>query len=578
MASPAHVQDILFPQALASRSVESAGWLPQQRGLALPPGGKGTLRLACRRNPQQQFLLDLPLSRLEDVAVQITLETEQETIPVFVSKPGTDPYDLTDELQGTERFGLRVEVEDRRGSGSPEVLLEHVVLLEQARLFPAARVAYTAGDFAMGYGLACSFLATASEAAVTFPFTIGGWVILHAVGQRPMDVLAREIFLVLAVLLAYRRFRQGGASALESPAGLTILLVALDVRWEQLELLRARALDPDPENFLRLALRSSAFIDTEVREPLFLFCVKAGTWLFGPGPFSIRLTTVLLSLGVVLVAWRAGRDLFSTPVGLLTALFLALHRNFIFVNVRGYRLELYTLLLLCFTWFGFGKREWPTGRRAAALAVAGALACLTRVNTYSSLALLVVILFLRDGWPKRHLVLVLVVPILALTPSFVYWHQRYGDAMVAVNIHLKYYRNIEFADHPLIPKGADPYRGPDTDSFRYFLGEWHTPYQTLEYVVTGLQEIFMDDYGWRYLFHGIGWFMALTLLGLARWAVSRHWLLLLWVFLLVAPVAFFQRISLDFRLILHILPFLSFALMDLLECLFRHGVASSSSS
>jgi hypothetical protein len=194
---------------------------------------------------------------------------------------------------------------------------------------------------------------------------------------------------------------------------------------------------------------------------------------------------------------------------------------------------------------------------------------------------MLVLVFLRNRWPKRMLAVVAVVPLLAMVPSMIYWQQKFGDPMLAVNQHLKYYRNIEFADHPSVPAEGGPYRGPDTDSVRYFLTQWHTPAQTVSNIASGLYQIFGGEYGWRYVFLGSSLLMGLCLLGLARWALTSQWLLLAWLFLLSAPVAFFQPISLDFRLILHILPLLGLAAGDFLQAFwgyFRVQTAASAES
>lgn len=579
LARPApgdHTQAINFPQSIRPPQVETEGWIIRPEGLALAAGKKASLTLTLRRRPGEKFLIDVPLLRLEDVNLSMAAQVGDQTLPFAPAMPTTDPYDLTELLEGATDFRLRVLVSDKRKEGEAELLLQNVILLEQSPLFPLPRAAYILGHFALLFLLLKSLVATASEAAVAFPFAVSGWFIMHLTVPEPMSTFTPAIFFILGAILAWHWLRTEAPSrarpAVEKLLAAAIFLLALDVRWGQLDLLRGRALDADPETYLRLANQSRFLLDTEVREPLFLFLVKAGTWLLGCQPFGLRMTTIAVSLGVVLLTWRAGREVFSPPVGLLAALFLALHHNFIFINVRGYRLELYTALCLLFFWFCFGKRSWSPRRRAIALALTGSLLCLTRINTYSSILVMLVFLFLKNRWPKSLLAVAALAPLAALAPSMVYWHQRYGDPMVAVNIHLKYYRNLEFTDHPSVPKGDEPYRGPDTNSVRYFFTEWHTPFQTLSYIMVGLYEILLGDFAWRYIYHGVSFLLVLAAVGLARWAFTPHWPMLLWLFLLAAPVAFFQRIALDFRLVFHILPLLAFSMADLLQalCAFWH--------
>jgi hypothetical protein len=115
-----------------------------------------------------------------------------------------------------------------------------------------------------------------------------------------------------------------------------------------------------------------------------------------------------------------------------------------------------------------------------------------------------------------------------------------------------------------VPKGEDPYRGPETNSIRYFLTEWHRPGETITNILSGLQSIYIGGYGWEFIFMGSTLMMGFAILGWLRWILTENRVLLLWMFLVSAPVAFFHAISLDFRLILHILPFLGMAMGDAL--------------
>jgi len=561
------VRPIDLADALADGSAVGEGWKTHPEGLALPPGKSAALCLEFPLSGDKQSILDLGVE--DHVTTFLTVTADDSPFRFRVQNQRADAIDITRLLGDAKNCRLKLECTDSRESGATDPAIRRVVLIQQTPLFPLPVLAFFLAGLAVIHLVLKTLASSEDEALIAFVASAVGWVAIHAVAPDAMRALARELFFGLVGLLIWRRYVEkrldASGRALELVALAAILLFALDERWEEMGRILTRPLDPDPANYLELAQRSRFFLDSEFREPLFVFCAKVGTWVFGGAPTGLRTVTLLMSLAAIAVTWLAGRELFSRPVGLFAAAFLAFNRNFAYINIRGYRLELFTLLCVLFLWFCLGRREWTSRRRALALAIVGALLCLTRLNSYSALVVMLVFVFLRNGWPKRMMAVAVLVPLFATLPSMVYWQQKYGDPMLAVNRHLKYYRNIEFAEHPSVPEEGGAYRGPGTNSVRYFLTEWHSPTQTAANIAKGLYHIFLGEYGWRFVLTGSTLLMALCIFGLARWAFSSHWPMLLWLFLLSAPVAFFQPISLDFRLILHILPVLGFAAGDFLQ-------------
>jgi len=561
------VRSVNLPNALADGSVSGEGWKTTPEGLALSPGGTATLRLEFPLAVGRQVILDLGIEEHLDTFLTVTADAPPFRFRVVNER--ADAIDITRLLGDAESCRLELECADSRESGGANLAIGRIAFIEQTPLFPLPVLAFFLASLGVVYLLLKTLASSEKEALIAFIASVVGWVVIHTVAPDAMRTLSRELFFGLAGILVWRWYVLKELSAsgrrLEPIALLAVLLIALDERWEEMGRLLTRTLDPDPANYLELAQRSRFFFDSEFREPLFVFCAKLGTWVSGGTPMGLRTVTLLLSLAVIAVTWLVGRELFSRPVGLFAAAFLAFNRNFVYINIRGYRLELFTLLSVLFLWFCLGRRDWLPRRRTLALAAVGALLCLTRLNTFSVLAVMLVFVFLRNGWPKRMMAVAVCLPLLATVPSMIYWQQKYGDPMLAVNRHLKYYRNLEFAEHPSVPKEGGPYRGPDTDSVRYFLTEWHSPAKTASNIAAGLYHIFLGDYGWKLVFTGSTLLMGLCILGLARWAFTPHWPMLFWLFLLSAPVAFFEPIALDFRLILHILPILGFAAGDFLQ-------------
>ena len=533
----------------------------------LKPGDRDQSNGIITRTEHERVMVEV--SPIENVKAVMTITNGSNETSVLLNDQKGDGVDITGLIPAGEQTQIRLAVSDPRLGGEPRET--NLIVVRIHALFPLDLFAcYCAGAFVM-YLLLHSALNTPLERAVGFLAAIGCLSVLHAALPEDLRLFAKEIFLALAALLLWRWQRAELLTTCRSELlALGVLLVmAFLMRWEQLVELHAATLDNDPQTYLEIAGRSSYFIDTEFREPLFLTLVKVGGWFFGHSATGLRLTTIGLSLIVLVMTWLTGRELFNRPVGLLAAAFVAFNGNFIYINVRGYRLELFALLGLAFVLLCFGKKDWPQKKRSIWLAVVGSLMCLTRTNSFSTVVVMLLFVYWNNGWNKRLLAAAIAIPLIVQIPSFIYWQQKYGDPMVAVNKHLKYYRNIEFVDHELVPKGDDPYRGPETNSIKYFLTEWHTPGETITNIMSGLQSTYIGDYGWEFIFMGSTLMMGLAILGWLRWFLTKNRGLLLWMFLVSAPVAFFHSISLDFRLILHILPFLGMAFGDALVTVVR---------
>lgn len=528
----------------------------------LRPGDRDRSNSIIIRAEHERVMVEV--SPIENVKAVMTIAsgTRETSMPLHEQKG--DGVDITELLPVGEPTQIRIAVNDPRDDG--EARQTHLIVVRLHALFPLDLFACFCAGALLTYLLMYSALNTPFERAVGFLAALGCLAAVHAVLPEDLRLFAREIVLALAALLLWRwqRTERLTICRTESLALGVILVMAFLMRWEKLVELHAATLDHDPQTYLEIAQRSSYFIDTEFREPLFPFLVKVGGWFLGHSATSLRLTTIGLSLLVIVMTWLTGRELFNRPVGLLAAAFVAFNGNFIYINVRGYRLELYAMLGLAFVILCFGKKDWSQKKRTIWLAVVGSLMCLTRTNSFSTLVVMLLFVYWSNGWNKKLLVAAILIPLVFHLPSFIYWQQKYGDPMVAVNKHLKYYRNIEFVDNELVPKSDDPYRGPETNSIKYFLTEWHTPGETITNIMSGLQSIYIGSYGWEFLFMGSTLMMGLAILGWLRWFLTENRRLLFWMLLVSAPVAFFHAISLDFRLILHILPFLGMAFGDAL--------------
>lgn len=282
-------------------------------------------------------------------------------------------------------------------------------------------------------------------------------------------------------------------------AGLLLTLAAV-LRYVNLLRVASAPLDPDAQGYRAYAqalawtgpqgFYSAGFGE---REPLYPATVRLALWLLGDSDVSLRLLTLILSVGVVYLGYRLGRALLGTTWGLGAGLFLGVSVPAIIESGRGLRVELETLLLTGAAWLLFGQRGSLTwGRAALAGVLAGAL-LLTRFPYGPAL----IVLFAASAWWHRELgreawcpLLVAATVGLALVlPHRAALALRHGDAGYDVVRTLRWIANQEFQGRPGFPSPAtlmqDPYAGPRITLGQYYFG-LHTPWEVLWRSLRGL--------------------------------------------------------------------------------------------
>lgn len=398
-------------------------------------------------------------------------------------------------------------------------------------------------------------------------------VVLGLIVLVPVHLLEYGPLLVATVSLPALAFALHVRRFAMVPLWILCLLLAISAhtRFEAYQTARHQPLDPDAQGFLAIADQSTAFYDTQHREPLVIALVKLSTLIFGPTSTAVRAVSMTASLVLVLTLWWSGNQLFGPPAGLLAAALLATSDEWAGQAVRGLRLECFTIGLLILTVAIFGQSESGTrDRRSMMMATAaGIWICLLRMTSlwFVALALIYQGMKIRQWrWTAGSL----LVLALAVVPFFVNSARSYGDPLHVVNHHIRFYRNQEFRDQPGFPTTEElktnAYGGPPTSSFDYFF-RMHSPLELMKRTVRQFYGIFAGP-KLKGLTCGDHLFLYFWALAALAFCCLRRPVFVIWMAILIGPIAWlYSPVSEpEWRLIFHVSPFvylcMSFAVVE----------------
>ncbi len=405
--------------------------------------------------------------------------------------------------------------------------------------------------------------------------------------DRPLPVLPDPVWLVgtfLAVAL--------GIAGLTTHPGRTALVglalaLALALRYVNLLRVAMAPLDPDAQGY-RAYARMLTWIGPEgfysaafgEREPLFPAIAKLAFSVLGDSDLALRMLTMTLSIAVVYLGYRLGREVLGIGGGLATALLLGVAAPAIIESGRGLRVEMETLLLVSAAWLLMGKGgAFPWTRAALAGTLCGAL-LLTRSAYAPALAIMIPVAawwWRADRRVWRQLLVAAGIAAILVLPHRLALATRHGDPAYDVHRTLRWVANQEFAGQPGFPPAAaliqDPYAGPPLTLGQYYFG-LHSPWEVIGRSLRGLGKAVLNLSPVGYVEEvravlglRLGWvdllIASLGVVGLSVLAFRRD---AAWVpaalLLALAHVAFLYDLSLPdyrFRTILQGMPFFAVA-------------------
>jgi len=312
-------------------------------------------------------------------------------------------------------------------------------------------------------------------------------------------------------------------------------------------------LEPDVRRFYELAREMRHPYQSRHREPLHILLIKGSLVLFGDRPASVLIPTLVASVLLIPATFLFGRAVYNLPVGLAGAALVAFNHHLIRSAARGYRLELFAVLMLAYVYVLFvTERRQPKSRLLAA-GVLGGLLLLVRITTVTLLVPALALVIWRErrrverlrsliGWAGVSLIISLAI----LAPYVLECGLVHGRPLLAIDRHAQWWAEAEAGQ-----MGKSTAEETSLSVFQYLFGAggiWRTLVRSLHgyWLIARM----MPWYGgsWKLLF-------PFVVAGMVMTAVRRQRYLLwvtVWVLL---PFTVVMPVGGDVRFFMFLYPF-----------------------
>lgn len=352
-----------------------------------------------------------------------------------------------------------------------------------------------------------------------------------------------------------------------------ILLLSFRQKMLLLQEYSSKPLDPDAVHYRYIADRMRSPVDTEAREPLFIWLVKGMFLVFGSSDLNLRILTLILSMACVVLLFFLALRLFN-PFGAVFAIFLyATNYWFSYSSIRGLRHELYTIVFLLLAWVLIppsmeehrNVNETPnsdsggdsSNKPAAAwfrVGILGGFALLTNLGFFSVVFALIVFFGFRKKWRFHQIFLSFFLALLMISPYLACCRVKHGELFYANNMIARGMRNREFAGKPGFPTKEDVGKNLYCGSrikMSQFIFKLHSRKEVVRRSALGLHRIYFGEFPRYFFFYGsalLNLFYIIGILELARRVfscrarpsrASQSMDILVFYFLIGAPFSFF---------------------------------------
>ncbi|MBX7184375.1 MAG: glycosyltransferase family 39 protein [Vicinamibacteria bacterium] len=200
----------------------------------------------------------------------------------------------------------------------------------------------------------------------------------------------------------------------------------------------------DPFSYLMIARTMGAFYEPSVREPLFPALTRVALMLSGGRDIGINFVSAISSTLVALVIFALGYRLSSALSGAIAAFLWTVEWQAIVLSTQGWRDDLFALLVTTCVVAMLALRRSPDRLTGSLLGIAGGLALLTRLTSFSFLipgvaAVLLLPAPASRGDRVRAAGLAALWMLLLAGPFMAACAIGYGDPFHAINVHAAFY-------------------------------------------------------------------------------------------------------------------------------------------
>ena len=354
-------------------------------------------------------------------------------------------------------------------------------------------------------------------------------------------------------------------------AGVSVLVFAgFVLRWNVFSGYYNVSLEGDAPGYFGLAhlLSWTNPWFTGVREPAFIWLLKLGLTFFGDSERSARFMTLIFSCALIPLTYLLARASKQTALCGITAAGLTAFNPFsIFMSVQGLQLELFTALVLIFSYAWLKEKALVPG-------LAGAILSVTRIQSVLAVVPLALFDVYKSKKRFRTACLFLVPVMLILVPYLAVVKHHTGSFTANLDHVARYFQKAE-QGNPDTAGGVMERKNITLGEYifskksllvfsrRFFEGYLEILFNPLN----PFNKIFLNSHyarNWNLIFLPFFWF------GLAKYLLSgdnRRFLLLPALFMSVLPA--WQNYFAEPRLLFHVAPF--FAVIT------AHGMTSAAS-
>lgn len=379
-----------------------------------------------------------------------------------------------------------------------------------------------------------------------------------------MEIIITLLFLasaILTLLISMLHFTKRVSVArglLITLFFITIFLLGFRIRCISLIETLHEPLVPDAEYYFHISQHLKSPFQTASREPLFIWLLWFLCQLFGADPLIIRFLSCVLSLIAIWFTFFLGRRVFNDFVGLIAALLFATNPSISYLSLKGLRFELQVILFLLLIYLLFFLSFKKKIYEAILSGITGGIIFLSFLPFIPLVVLTFLIVAIKNKWRWFLFALSLILAIFIVSPYLLYCKQTFNDPFYAINIHSRYYRNLEFAGQLGFPSkeefSENPYAGEHISSASYIFA-LHPFSEIIRNSIKGIiriyagyytKDIIFDKNLFLFVMYGIGIFCLLF--------TSRAFILIpffLWGILLAFPVG---TVKIDWRIVIIFAP------------------------
>ncbi|MBN1902400.1 hypothetical protein JW926_13830 [Candidatus Sumerlaeota bacterium] len=558
----------------------SGDWILNQYGFGLKTGGRGRMGFRINKAPGESIFLTLWILCIDPFENRIIVESPLgKAIYSNYSSEGRDSLDLS-VIGGNQSWvDVFIEYRDLSGLSNP-----NITLIDQVSFcvmdYPYTRLP----RFHEIFG--CMVLAVILFGICVYegmkPLRSGMVSLLSCIvmtiqlrywGDYRTIILYSGLVLLIHVGLVIKKTRTIRGIWQEPwiifEIMLYITLAGFIFRWNAMGRILFKDVVPDVKGFQSLARNLKTLYGAGMREPLYVWMLRMVLWFLPLYDINVRMVSFAGSITMIPLIFYTGKKMEGPLTGILAAIFPAFSETLIVNSAEGLREE-WICVLLILTALALIVPKKPIRLYHGVLSgIVLSLSCLMRLTLLYPLILISLIVVVINRWRAAPVLLMYLFFLSPLLPHLRHNYKQEGlkDPFYSINIHARYYRNLEFAGRPGFITHEQfrrqAYSGSPVTAFQYIF-RMHDFKTVVAWSWEGFKRIFFTFYMegrlapfwmFRYLF-----WIGVVLLLLKPWG---RWIDL-FLILSVGSVLFLcgrpAPLYLDYRLVLHVIPFMALAI------------------